>query len=348
MLIQKQSGSVGVESSQDWAHSAMELMAEHGVAPTPSNYCLFYNYVAHGIPSLRHEMDEMLEHGIAFSMQETVRLFEKYFGTDREAKGLERIGSDLTQALTGIVKQVGQADRDSSAFGDQLKALGGSLLTVPSGDEEGVQRIVYGLIQATQEMADKNHTLQTELNKSSTQVTVLRDHLQQVRAEALTDSLTGVGNRRCFDLRLVEQSKAALKEGSDLCLVLIDIDHFKRFNDTYGHRVGDQVLKVVGFQLKAAAGEKDVPARYGGEEFAMILPNCTLERARERADQLRQILAGQYLRNKSTGENFGQVTVSIGVSSYRPNEPLEDFVTRADGALYEAKHKGRNCVATAA
>jgi len=164
----------------------------------------------------------------------------------------------------------------------------------------------------------------------------------------LTDSLTGVANRRCFDLRLVEQSKAALKEGSDLCLVLIDIDHFKRFNDTYGHRVGDQVLKVVGFQLKAAAGEKDVPARYGGEEFAMILPNCTLERARERADQLRQILAGQYLRNKSTGENFGQVTVSIGVSTYRPNEPLEDFVTRADGALYEAKHKGRNCVATAA
>ncbi len=348
MLIHKQMGDVGIESSQGWARHCMELMAQHGVPPTPSNYCLWYGYAAGSIPSLRQEMDDMLRHGIAFTMQETVRLFEKYFGTDREAKGLERIGSDLTQALGAVVKQIGQADQDSTAFGDRLKALDGSLRSVATGEGTGVQEIVVGLIQATQDMADKNHTLQTQLNKSSAQVTVLRDHLQQVRAEALTDGLTGVANRRCFDLKLVEQSKAALKAGSDLCLVLIDIDHFKRFNDTYGHKVGDQVLKVVGFQLKAAAGTDELPARYGGEEFALILPKCSLDQAAKRADQLRRNLASQYLRNKSSGENFGQVTVSIGVARYRASEPLEDFIGRADSALYEAKHTGRNRVVSAA
>ncbi|MGH6893019.1 MAG: GGDEF domain-containing protein [Dongiaceae bacterium] len=348
MLMHKQVGDVGIESSQGWARHSMELMVQNNVPPTPSNYCLWYNYAASSIPSLKQEMDDMLQHGIAFTMQETVRLFEKYFGTDREAKGLERIGSDLTQALSTVVKQIGQADKDSSAFGDRLKALDGSLRSVSVGEDAGVQEIVVGLIQATQDMTDKNHALQTQLNKSSAQVTVLRDHLHQVRAEALTDGLTGVANRRCFDLKLVEQSKAALKAGSDLCLVLIDIDHFKRFNDTYGHKVGDQVLKVVGFQLKAAAGADEVPARYGGEEFALILPNCSLDQAAQRADQLRQNLASQYLRNKNTGENFGQVTVSVGVALYRANEPLEDFVARADSALYEAKHKGRNRVISAA
>lgn len=344
MLIHAQMGDAGVESSQGWARRCMELMARHDVPPTPPNYCLWYTYAAGGMPSLTQEMDEMQQHGIAFTMQESLRLFEKYFGTDREARSLERIGGDLSQALSTVVKQIGQADRDSAAFGDRLKAFDGSLRSVSAGDDAGVHDVVLGLIQATQDMVDKNQVLQKELNKSSAQVAVLRDHLHQVRTEALTDGLTGVANRRCFDLKLVEQSKAALKAGSELCLLMIDIDHFKRFNDTYGHKVGDQVLRVVGFQLKAAVASDDVPARYGGEEFALILPQCTLDQAARRAEQLRRTLANQYLRSKSTGENFGQVTVSIGVARYRANEPLEDFIGRADSALYRAKHDGRNRV----
>jgi len=344
MLIQTQMGHAGVEASRDWARQCLDLMAQHDVPPTPSNYCLWYSFVAGSIPSLRTEMGEMIRHGIAFTMQESVRLFEKYFGTDHEARSLERIGGDLTRAVNAVVKQIGQADRDSTAFGDRLKAIDGSLRSISAGDGAGVQEIILHLLQATRSMADKNQALQKELNTSSAQVSVLRDHLQQVRMEALTDGLTGIANRRCFDLKLVEQSKAAMSSGNDLCLVIIDIDHFKRFNDTYGHKVGDQVLKVVGFQLKATVAIDEVSARYGGEEFALILPNCALAQAAERADQLRETLASQYLRNKSTGESLGKVTVSIGIARYRANEPLEDFIARADGALYQAKHGGRNRV----
>jgi diguanylate cyclase len=343
MLIDKKVGDVGMDTSAQWARLCLSLMTEHRVTPTPSNYCLWYHYIAGSLPSLKQDMDQALQNG-GFRFEDGVRLFEKYFGTERETKGLERIGSDLTETITGVIKQIGEAGQNSSVFSNQLRDFDGSLRTVAGNDGKGVQEIVTRLIQATQDMAHQNRELQAQLEGSSAQVTSLRDHLQQVRNEAMLDGLTGVGNRRCFDLKLVEHSKLALQSSAELCVVLIDIDHFKRFNDTYGHRVGDQVLRVVGAQLKAAANANDVPARYGGEEFALLLPDCPLATATERADRLRRALAEQYLRNKQTGECFGQVTVSIGVARYRANEPLEDFMGRADTALYRAKRQGRNCV----
>lgn len=344
MLIEKQMGEIGIDASANWARHCLDLMTRHQVPPTPSNYCLWYHYVAGSLPSLRQEMEEMLQSGSAFTLQENVRLFEKYFGTERESKGLERIGGDLTQAIGGVIKQIGQAGQDSHEFVNRLRDFDGSLRNVAANDSEGVQEIVLGLIQATQDMASQNRELQSQLQGSSAQVTKLQHHLQQVRHEALTDGLTGVANRRCFDLKLVEHSKAALESSAELCLVMIDIDHFKRFNDTYGHRIGDQVLRVLGAHLKAATTGDEVPARYGGEEFALLLPNCSLTDAADRADRLRQALSDQYLRNKATGQNLGQVTISLGVALYRANEPLEAFVHRADNALYQAKNRGRNRV----
>ncbi len=343
MLIDKKVGGVGIDTSAQWARLCLSKMTEHRIMPTPSNYCLWYHYIAGSLPSLKQEMDEALEAG-GFKLEDGVRLFEKYFGTERETKGLERIGSDLTETIANVIKQIGDVGQNSQIFGDQLRDFDGSLRTVVATDGKGVHEIVARLIQATQDMESQNRNLQAQLEGSSAQVTLLRDHLQQVRNEAMIDGLTGVANRRCFDLKLVEHSKLALESSDELCVVLIDIDHFKRFNDTYGHRVGDQVLRVVGAQLKAAANGSDVPARYGGEEFALLLPSCPLTTATERADQLRRALAEQYLRNKATGECFGQVTVSIGVARYRANEPLEDFMGRADTALYRAKRQGRNCV----
>lgn len=343
MLIDKRLGEVGFDTSAQWARLCLQRMAEHRVAPTPSNYCLWYHYVAGSLPSLKQEIDAALQSG-GFTLEHSVRLFEKYFGTERETKGLERIGTDLTEAIGNVIRQIGEAGQNSHAFGDRLRDFDGSLRDAAAGDGKQVQEIVGRLLQATQDMARQNQELQTRLEGSSAQVTQLRDHLQQVRNEAMTDGLTGVGNRRCFDLKLIEHSRLACDRHADLCVVLIDIDHFKRFNDTYGHRVGDQVLRVVGAQLKAAANAEDVPARYGGEEFALLLPNCSLSTATERADRLRRALSEQYLRNKATGECFGQVTVSIGVARYRENEPLDDLMGRADTALYRAKRQGRNCV----
>jgi diguanylate cyclase len=126
--------------------------------------------------------------------------------------------------------------------------------------------------------------------------------------------------------------------------LLVDIDHFKRFNDTHGHRIGDQVLKIVGAKMRQMSRDVDTPARYGGEEFALLLLNAPLDAALHRADQLREALASNYLRNKATGDVYGQITVSVGVARFRATDTAETFIARADAALYQAKSDGRNRV----
>ncbi len=136
----------------------------------------------------------------------------------------------------------------------------------------------------------------------------------------------------------------ALQERDDLCLLLMDIDHFKKFNDTFGHQVGDEVLKVVARTLKEGVKGRDTPARYGGEEFAVILPQTSLKNAVVVAEQIRTTLASRKLQNRKTGADYGFVTLSIGVSKYRFGESLEALIQRADEALYLGKNRGRNRV----
>ena len=129
-----------------------------------------------------------------------------------------------------------------------------------------------------------------------------------------------------------------------ICLLLADIDHFKTFNDTYGHTVGDQVLKLVARMLSQEIKGRDLAARYGGEEFTIILPDTALDGAVKLAQQLCAVLAHKELKNRESGKHFGQVTLSIGAALYRPGESPAQLINRADEALYRAKGKGRNRV----
>ena len=136
----------------------------------------------------------------------------------------------------------------------------------------------------------------------------------------------------------------AMEEGADLCLIMMDIDHFKNFNDTYGHQVGDQVLKLLANTLKEGTKGQDTAARYGGEEFAIILPLTDLDGAFRLADNLRKTISSKELRNRTTNEKLGQITVSAGLAQFDMGEPINQFIARADEALYMAKHAGRNRV----
>ena len=137
-----------------------------------------------------------------------------------------------------------------------------------------------------------------------------------------------------------------METGEPLSVLIADIDHFKHFNDTYGHQLGDQVLKLVARTLTKSVKGRDTPARYGGEEFAIILPQTRLKDASVVADQIRQTITRHKLVGKESGDDYGVITLSFGASQYRPGEPLGNLVRRADAALYHAKRSGRNRVST--
>ena len=169
-------------------------------------------------------------------------------------------------------------------------------------------------------------------------------NLEAVRNESLTDPLTSLANRKYFDSALEKYIAQSGASGEPLSLLLTDIDHFKAFNDTFGHLTGDQVLRLVGVAVKHNVKGQDIAARYGGEEFAIILPNTALRSALTVADHVRRAVMTKELMKRSTGEHLGRVTISVGVATLRRGETAQALIERADNCLYAAKRCGRNRV----
>lgn len=157
---------------------------------------------------------------------------------------------------------------------------------------------------------------------------------------SVTDALTQVGNHRAFQEHLHAQISLAARKGIPLCLMLIDVDHFKQYNDTYGHPQGDMVLREVARLLTENTRTYDFVARYGGEEFAVILPDTDIETATAVAERVRRVIECYPFPNR-------QVTISVGLASWRAGVDSNTLIQEADEALYEAKRSGRNRVCLA-
>jgi diguanylate cyclase len=168
--------------------------------------------------------------------------------------------------------------------------------------------------------------------------------LEQVKRESLTDALTGISNRKAFDSALVQSIETAREETAPFSLLMLDIDHFKQFNDTYGHLIGDKVLRFIASILTRCIKGSDLAARYGGEEFAVILPNTPLQGAASVSEQIRKSISAGELKDKESGKRYGRITASIGIAEFHPEEAVNGLIERADQALYSAKKKGRNRV----
>jgi diguanylate cyclase len=332
-----------VDTATQHAATAIAEMAMREISPTPGNFCVWYNYISGSVPELRRDLDALLLSGKTVSASNIQDLFDKYFREPDADERLQQNGDDLQSTLTEVIRQVTQAGLDANEFGKTLSKANSSLGTGRI-DPGSMKDLVGELIAATKLIGQRNQALEAQLKQSSAKVTALQSRLDAARRDALTDALTGIGNRKSFDLAVQYRAQQATEQHSELCLLIMDIDHFKKFNDSFGHRVGDQVLKLVGSKLKQALNANDSAARYGGEEFALLMPQTKMFDAVDRADKFRTGLGAHSLKNRSTGQVYGAVTVSIGVSRYRAGEALEGFITRADQALYRAKKDGRNRV----
>lgn len=193
---------------------------------------------------------------------------------------------------------------------------------------------IAGLIRANVELTRKLDDAHQLLREKSQEI-------QTQLSAAFSDPLTSVANRPAFDYELSRRIQEWQRQKTPVSLVILDVDHFKRLNDTYGHPAGDEVLKLLARTLESTVRQMDLVARYGGEEFCVVLPNSGESRAKEAAERLRQTIADRPFKVDGTELS---ITVSVGVSCILANDDAASLLKRSDLALYESKRAGRNCV----
>ncbi len=320
---------------------ALPMMMQNGVAPTPRNYTVWYEYVAGNNKALVGAVDALAkEHGI-FSDEVNAELYRNYIACDQE-KEIERLRAELQEMIQESEEHIVGATDEATRYRSRLE---GHAAHLSRGlDSEKLLKVIDALSNETQEMVDNNSALQVKLTNMTQELGNLRQQLEMVQSELMIDGLTGLINRKSFDSILHEAARECQKTLNNLCLMMIDVDHFKRINDNYGHVVGDEVLRFIAVKMKEIIKGRDIVSRYGGEEFAIILPDTPFSGALHIAEELRKTISASKLKRKSSQQTLDSVTVSIGVAWYRINEPLDEFVHRADKALYHAKRSGRNRV----
>jgi diguanylate cyclase len=216
----------------------------------------------------------------------------------------------------------------------------------PPGRAEALQRLLGASVDENSHLTARVRRLEAELRRSSAEVAKLRGQLGGAVQDALTDSLTGLANRRSFDLELAAVVECASRS-SPAHLVMADIDHFKRVNDTHGHDVGDEVLRIVGEVLLANVRRDSLVARVGGDEFGLLLPRASPQYTARIAIRLCDLLASRPLVVRGLPEFSERITLSIGVAGWHAGESSVEWYARADAALYDAKRRGRNQVSIA-
>ncbi len=330
------------ERSLAFAELALNQIKALRQPAMPRNYEIWYVYATGYNVELNQAINEALTTGGRLTDADLERLHDCYLSHGRTNDRIDRIGARVLSEIDDMMSLLADTLGTTATFGDNLEGASQTLLLAT--DHEQIKTIVERLVSATREMQQANTALEDRLSNSRREISNLQANLEAIRAESVTDPLTGLGNRKHFDRVVSDAVRSASVSRRPMSLLMIDIDHFKSFNDTYGHLTGDQVLRLVGMTLKQTIKERDIPARYGGEEFAVVLPETPLRQALMLADDIRRVVMSKELKKKSTGEILGRVTLSVGVSTLKPDDDADALIERADACLYSAKRNGRNRV----
>lgn len=328
------------EQARGFSDRAHELMRQHKCPPTPPAYELWFNYAA----GLNTELMRVVDAGVADgSIHDPAFLRETHarFCGGGVLLQMEEIGTKLQQEAAKLGKALEQSGEETAGFG---KALSDVAFHLNNGDTKKAKEIISRFAATANAIEAKHKMLGAALNASSQEAAALRGKMDAVRKESTTDALTGLANHRTFDERLQQAAREARADGGDFCVLLADIDNFKKFNDTWGTATGDHALRLVAQCVKANTKGRDTAARYGGQEFVILLPRTSVDNAAKLADHIRKTVESKMLVKSSDAGTRGSITVSFGIAKYRPGEPAVDAVTRAKQSLNQAKRAGRNRV----
>jgi diguanylate cyclase len=313
---------------------------------SPRHFEIWYTYATGYNASLNQTINETLARNGTLSEADVDHIYETYISPSRFTERIDRVGSQVMDEIEQVMAMIGAAAGTASSYTENLTNVSQKLGA--DADDPSVRAIVESLVHATAEMQQNNEQLEARLSASKQEIDQLQEHLDAVRTESLTDPLTTLANRKSFDDALLLAIADARSRNESYSLLLMDVDHFKKFNDTFGHLTGDQVLRLVALSIKQHVKGRDIAARYGGEEFAIVMPDTTLDAAVSVADHIRSSVTAKELVKRSTGEHLGRVTISVGVATLRADDTPQTLIERADACLYAAKRNGRNQVVSEA
>ena len=338
--------SSSTNKAQEFADLSLQRIEDFDLLPTPENYELWFVYFSKSDPDLVNMVDSILKDVEKLSEMQCYGIYNEFLSGAREEKTVEDAGNQIQRTIDDVNVAVTAAKSSALKYSQNLKE---KKKEAESNQVDDVGAFLGSVLKETDKMIGHNDLLEEMLEDSARAMEDMRRDLEAARKEALTDPLTGLSNRKAFDQeigRLIEKSEG--DPSYSFSMILMDIDHFKAFNDNFGHQIGDQVLKLVARTLREGVKGRDVVVRYGGEEFAVLLPETNLHGGRKIAEILRQEVEKKEVINRATGKQLAKITMSAGVSQYLSGEDSDTLVERVDTALYRAKDAGRNQVVTLA
>ncbi len=317
---------------------ALPQMMQHQLAPNPINYALWYHHVDQRDPALSGELARLLETQGTYSAQQGWSMFQRHvLAVDQSAQ--QRALAELHALAAQLLSRLGQSIDQSHSFDGELQRAAGELASASSAAD--LQQIAQLLGRSVETLAQANRHFHQQMQGAHDQMQQLRSELDQARDAADRDPLTRLLNRQAFER---EFQRLRARSPAPLTLLFCDIDHFKRFNDDYGHLMGDRVLQRTATLLQDGLPSDGLAARFGGEEFALLLPGSDLPQAVVVAEQIRRRLLQLRVKVKNSERVLDNISASFGVAELAPDDSLETLIERADRALYAAKRGGRNRV----
>jgi len=329
------------DAANERLRRALELLTSHAIPPSPIHYRLGYEAVSGQHAQLRADFEQILAARPQPDFEALWTLYKRWFLQDETS--LESLRQELKRVLADAQAHFQGSD---AQFGAYTETLGHFVRRLDSERLSAAELAgeVRDIIGETRKFESVQREAHSRMGALMQEVEVLRHELSQAREEAMTDGLTQIANRKAFERSLEESVGRACATNAPLTLMMIDIDHFKKFNDTYGHPVGDKVLRFVAAAIKNTLKNHGLVARYGGEEFAVLIPDMSeLQVERLAQDMLIAVSSGE-LRDRKVNQTYGRITISIGLSRYGSTDDGHALLERADTALYGAKQAGRNCI----
>jgi diguanylate cyclase len=327
-----------IEQSSEYLRLALSHMGRYQIPFDPANYSVWYEYVSGKNEELRVVINDVLARSQFVTPELNISLYEKYIAIDQKLI-IDKMRGELRAILEKILAHISDAGGQVNSFGEVIKKYSQDLKE--DLDVETVSKVVEGILSETRAIVQSGQQIKERLQAATNEVEMLNRNLEQIKEQSTTDVLTGIKNRRYLAAAFHEEAKQVDDTDGDLCIIFADIDHFKNINDTYGHLVGDKVLRITAGVLKECIKGKDLVVRYGGEEFVILLPDTPLTGAVILAEKICNYFKNLNWKRKDSSQFIGPVYLSFGVARYRTGESMESFIQRADKALYKSKQDGR-------